>query len=153
MLVLYAPMDVMVVAHRLLGNKDEADVSVTGMVLGTPRYLSPEAFRSAEHVDARSDVYALGAIGYFMLTAAHLFEGETVLEIVNQHISQAPVRPSDRASIDVPEELEKTILWCLEKDPDARPINVEALADRLDGIDLDWTRDDANAWWQAFRNR
>lgn len=138
---------------KALGQESEVDVSVTGMVLGTPRYLSPEAFRSADGVDARSDIYALGAIGYFMLTGRHLFEGDTVLEIVNQHLTQVPVRPSERAGIDIPVEVEDAVLWCLAKDPDERPIRIEALLDRLEAIDLVWTRDDANDWWQHYRNR
>jgi hypothetical protein len=133
--------------------QESTDVSVTGMILGTPRYLSPEAFRSMDLVNARSDIYALGAIGYFMLTGAHLFEGDTVVEIVNQHLSVAPVRPSERCGREIPVEVEDAVLWCLKKDPAERPISVNALFDRLESLgDLgSWGRSEADAWWRDYR--
>jgi serine/threonine-protein kinase len=132
---------------------EQTDVSVTGMILGTPRYLSPEAFRDMALVDARSDIYALGAIGYFMLTGTHLFEGDTVVEIVNQHLNADPVRPSERCGREIPKNVEDAVLWCLEKDPAERPISADALFDRLEGLgDIGhWGRDEADAWWRDYR--
>lgn len=140
---------------KALGEKSDVDVSVSGMVLGTPRYLSPESFRSSDGVDARADIYALGAIAYFMVTGQHVFEGDTVVEIVNQHMNVEPVRPSERLGEPVPTEIEEAILWCLRKDPDERPISVVALLDRLETITDagHWTRADAERWWQGYRRR
>ena len=138
---------------KLLDAGDAIDVTIAGDVLGTPRYLSPEAIRNAENVDARSDIYALGAVGYFLVTGTHLFEGATLAEIINHHISTEPERPTDRLGKPVPEELEEVLLWCLAKDPDQRPISAEALYDKLDALANvgTWSREEAAAWWQEFR--
>jgi len=132
---------------------ESIDVTVPGNVLGTPRYISPEAIRNSEAVDARSDLYALGAVGYFLVTGEHLFDGETVVEIINHHINSEPVRPSERLGKPVPEALEETLLWCLAKDPDERPISAEALYDRLHALDDigTWGREEASAWWKNYR--
>ncbi|MHC4953889.1 MAG: protein kinase domain-containing protein [Planctomycetota bacterium] len=143
---------------KIVGATDESvDVTQPGNVLGTPRYLSPEAIRDADAVDARSDLYALGAVGYFLATGTHLFEGETVVQIINHHLNTEPERPSERLGQPVPKALEDVLLWCLEKDPDDRPISAEALYDRLHALSSDdigtWTREDANNWWRNFRMR
>jgi len=132
---------------------DSIDVTVPGNVLGTPRYISPEAIRDAENVDARSDLYALGAVGYFLVTGTHLFEGETVVQIINHHLNSEPERPSDRLGRPVPEELEQILLWCLAKDPDERPISAEALYDKLHALSGigSWGREEATAWWKDYR--
>jgi len=138
---------------KVMGGNDTVDVTVPGNVLGTPRYISPEGIRDTESVDARSDLYALGAVGYFLLTGQHMFEGETVIEIINQHINTEPVRPSERLGRELPEALEDAILWCVKKDPDERPISAEALFDRLDALgDMGiWGRDESNVWWREYR--
>ena len=144
---------------KVLGGGDTVDVTVPGNVLGTPRYISPEGIRDTESVDARSDLYALGAVGYFLLTGQHMFEGETVIEIINQHINTEPVRPSEKLGRELPEALEDAILWCVKKDPDERPISAEALFDRLDALDAlgglgdmgIWGRDESNVWWREYR--
>jgi len=139
---------------KILGAVGESvDVTVPGNVLGTPRYISPEAIRNAEGVDARSDLYALGAVGYYLVTGGHLFEGESVVEIINQHLNTEPERPSDRLGKPVPTELEDALLWCLEKDPDERPISAEVLFDRLDKLaDVEpWGREQSTAWWGDYR--
>ena len=138
---------------KVLGGGETIDVTVPGNVLGTPRYISPEGIRDTESVDARSDLYALGAVGYFLMAGAHLFEGETVIEIINQHLNTEPTRPSERANRELHKGLEDVILWCLKKDPDERPISAEALFDRLDALqDLGiWGRDESNVWWREYR--
>ncbi len=138
---------------KVLGGGETIDVTVPGNVLGTPRYISPEGIRDTESVDARSDLYALGCVGYFLLSGQHMFEGETVIEIINQHINTEPVRPSEKLGRELPEALEDVILWCVKKDPDERPISAEALFDRLDALgDMGiWGRDESNVWWREYR--
>src|SRR5690606_31795371 len=71
----------------------------TDTVMGTPLYLSPEAITSPAAVDARSDLYALGAVGYFLLTGEHVFSGRTVVEICSHHLHTEPEPPSSRAGV------------------------------------------------------
>ena len=128
------------------------DVQVTkaDVVTGTPLYMAPETITNPDAVDARSDLYALGAVAYFFLTGAHVFEGDTVVEVCAKHLHDAPVPPSVRAGRPVPEALERLVLECLEKDPERRPrssVDLVARLAALEGVDP-WTRDDAAAWWE-----
>jgi eukaryotic-like serine/threonine-protein kinase len=123
-------------------------VSTSQTIIGTPHYLSPEAIRSAEHLDARSDLYGLGAVGYFLLTGRHVFEGESVIEICGQHLRAEPVRPSERAGRALPPALEDVMLRCLNKQPEARPQSALALADELRGCGVpEWSEEQARRWW------
>lgn len=115
-------------------------------VVGTPLYLSPEAVVAPESVDARSDLYALGAVGYFLLTGEPPFSGRNVVEVCAQHLSSAPVPPSARRA-GIPRELDQLILDCLAKAPDARPANAAALRASLLGLAAKWTEERAARWW------
>jgi hypothetical protein len=130
--------------------RDEGDVGLTSdrAIAGTPLYLSPEAIRAPEDVDARSDLYALGAVAYYLLTATPVFEGRTLVEVCGQHLHADPEPPSRRAGIALDPALEACVLDCLRKDPDARPPTAAALLERLAACRLpSWTTDDARAWW------
>ena len=106
-----------------------ADVTCTGelSVIGTPLYLSPEALIDPGSVDERSDLYALGAVGYFLLTGTAPFSGRNAVEVCAHHLHTAPVPPSTRSSRPIPRELETLILECLEKDPTKRPPSAASL--------------------------
>ncbi len=73
-----------------------SDASRTGVVTGTPLYLAPEAIKAPDRIDGRADLYALGAVGYFMLTGTHVFTGATLVEVCSHHLHTAPVAPSER---------------------------------------------------------
>ena len=119
-------------------------------ILGTPLYMAPEALTTPDQVGPRSDIYSLGAVGYDLLTATHVFEGRTPVEILSHHLHTAPARPSERLGRALPPRLEAVILSCLEKDPARRPASARALRDALSGSDAGrWTEDDARAWWSA----
>ncbi|WP_461029104.1 protein kinase domain-containing protein, partial [Streptomyces sparsus] len=90
----------------------------TGMVMGTPQYLSPEQ-ALGKTVDARSDLYATGCLLYELLTLRPPFTGETPLSVVYQHVQDDPVVPSE-VSDDVPPELDGLVMRSLAKDPDDR---------------------------------
>lgn len=124
--------------------RTRADPSGAGELLGTPLYLSPEAITSPESVDERSDLYAVGAVGYFLLTGSPPFTGKSLLEVCAQHLYTPAVPPSKRVSYAVPAELEALILSCLEKSPSRRPSNAATmravllpLADRVPGTKLE----------------
>ncbi|MBW1602296.1 protein kinase [Streptomyces sp. JJ66] len=90
----------------------------TGMVMGTPQYLSPEQ-ALGKTVDARSDLYATGCLLYELLTRRPPFTGETPLSVVYQHVQDDPVPPS-QVTDGVPPELDGLVMRSLAKDPDDR---------------------------------
>ena len=117
----------------------------------TPSGLSgsSEAIRSPG-ADARSDLYAVGAVAYFLLTGQHVFDGRTVIEICSHHLHTPPVPPSERLGRPVPAALEAVVLACLAKDPARRPQSAGAAAAALEDCAVGpWTDDDARAWWAA----
>jgi serine/threonine-protein kinase len=128
-----------------------ADTALThaDVITGTPLYLSPEAITAPGSVSAASDLYSLGAVGYFALTGEHVFSGGSLVEVCSHHLHTAPVAPSARLQRAVPEDLESLILACLEKDPAGRPDNAAALRRRLEACECfgRWTGDDARLWW------
>ena len=99
-----------------------ADPKLTGagMVMGSPHYMAPEQATSQRNIDARSDLYALGATLYELVTGRPPFLGDDAVAIISQHIHTPPVAPSWNTK-DVPEHLEALILDLLEKDPEKRP--------------------------------
>ncbi len=104
----------------------------TGMVFGTPHYMSPE--QAAGHsVDQRTDIYALGVIMYEMFTGKVPFDADTFMGILSKHMFEAPVPPTDvhGASLGA---LEGVILRALEKNPDQRYQSMTELAEDLDTI-------------------
>ena len=129
--------------------RDDVRLTAPESLSGTPAYMAPE-LASGETVDGRADLYALGCVGYFLLTGSLVFEGENALQIVLKHIQAEPVPPSRRAPGPMPDALEKVILGCLAKAPDARPAGALALADSLTqaGAD-DWRQSDARHWWET----
>jgi eukaryotic-like serine/threonine-protein kinase len=109
------------------GAARDAQMTKTSAVFGSPLYMSPEQMLSARDVDARTDIWALGAILYELLTGKSPFEGETLPEVYAR-ISTLPPLPLRDRRPDVPAELEAVILKCLEKDRNCRFSNVADLA-------------------------
>jgi eukaryotic-like serine/threonine-protein kinase len=114
-----------------------------GQIAGTPLYLPPEAITSPERLDARSDLYSLGALGYFLLTGVPPFEGRNLAELCGHHLHTAPVPPSARCGAALPAPLEVLILACLAKSPEARPASASELRDALLPLAAGWTPEGA----------
>ena len=136
---------------RELSTDDASELTQTDTVLGTPLYLAPEGITTPGDVDPRADLYALGAVGYYLLTGEHVFSGRTVVEICSHHLHTAPVPPSQRLGAPVSEVLEEILMTCLEKDRELRPASADALRAMLlscEDIGL-WTDTDARQWWDA----
>lgn len=134
-----------------LGKVDDLEQTNTMSIKGTPHYLSPEAIEQPQQIDRRTDLYALGAVGYYLLAGRHVFEGKTIMEVCLHHLHTKPVPLSEVSLEAVPAELEALIFACLEKDQANRPATAGELADALDGMGVArWTRADAEAWWDIF---
>jgi serine/threonine-protein kinase len=104
-------------------SRTEEDLTKTSMVLGTPHFMAPEHMRSAKDVDARADIWSLGAILYQLLTGKRPFRGPTFPELVIMVIQENPILPRQHRP-DIPEEVEQAILKCLAKQPEDRFPNV-----------------------------
>jgi eukaryotic-like serine/threonine-protein kinase len=130
---------------------DDTHLTSPNAVTGTPLYMAPEAVNQPERVDARSDVYAIGAVGYFLLTGSPVFTGASVMEICLKHVQAAPESPSARAGKAVHPQLESLILRCLMKSQSDRPADAAALLRELEACFVGgrWTREEAAVWWQA----
>ena len=118
-------------------------------IAGTPLYMSPEAIQLPGSVDACSDLYAVGAVGYFLLTGHSVFEAETLSKLCQLHTAEQPLPPSARLGKPVPAELENAILNCLAKDRSKRPQTARDLAHQLATCPAasEWSLEQADAWW------
>jgi serine/threonine-protein kinase len=134
---------------KQLGDEGEIELTGEGVLAGTPQYMCPESLTSPDAVDARGDLYAIGAVGYFLLTGQHVFGGATIVEVCGHHLHSEPVAPSKRLDSPVPEDLEDLLLSCLEKDPAQRPQSAAELCQRLQACQSmgEWTETEARRWW------
>ncbi len=132
-----------------------ANLTAPDVVLGTPHYLPPEALMGSGKARATGDLYALGAVGYFLLTGKTLFSGTNFLEISMHHVNTVPEAPSKRLGRPVPEDLEALILACLEKEADDRPASSEALGAALERLEDAgrWGQEEAREWWEKRESR
>jgi hypothetical protein len=108
---------------------DAPGLTDIGEILGTAEFMSPEQ-ASGEPIDGRSDLYALGCVGFYMLSGRLPFEGATVPAILAKQITQ-PAAPLKNAAPEIPSRLGRTIDRCLAKERDERFANGEALAEAL----------------------
>jgi serine/threonine-protein kinase len=138
---------------NLVRASEDGDPALTAAnaITGSPLFMSPEAIRSSDSVGPQSDIYGVGAVGYFLLTGQQLFDSRNVIEVCGLQMSKMPVPPSERLGRKVPEDLESVILACLAKEPGERPQGASGVLARLvacsdHGV---WTAEDATAWWDG----
>jgi eukaryotic-like serine/threonine-protein kinase len=124
-------------------------LTLQGTILGSPPYMSPEQAAS-KAIDARSDIYGLGGVAYFLLTGRPPFVRETAMEMLLAHAYEAP-QPLSQVRPEVPPDLEAIVLRCLEKEPAKRFPDVHSLERALAASSCagQWDEDQAGAWWQA----
>ncbi|MGH9252945.1 MAG: serine/threonine-protein kinase [Vicinamibacterales bacterium] len=126
-------------------------VTLDHTTTGTPAYMAPEVILGEADVDRRADVYALGCVAYYLLTGQLVFEADTSMKMLLQHLHAAPLPPSQRSEVPIPRELDDLVLACLDKNPDRRPQNAEQLFHMACGCRScdGWSQALAAQWWQA----
>jgi serine/threonine-protein kinase len=116
-----------------LGKPYESN-TVAGEIFGSPGYIAPEQ-GTGKPVDARTDIYTLGAVMYEALTGSRVFDGETLVEVLARHLCDVPEPMAQRApDVAVPPELERLVMACLEKDPARRPQSALVLVEKLEAM-------------------
>jgi serine/threonine protein kinase len=134
---------------KALEDQRQAELSQNASLTGTPLYMSPEAIQMPNSVDARSDIYAVGAVGYYLLTGQPVFEADNVVDLCQKHVATPPIPPSERSRTPIPAALESAILSCLEKSRAKRPQTARDLALLIARCPeaTQWSIEDADAWW------
>ncbi len=122
---------------------------------GTPSFMPPEAIKNSTATDPRSDLYAVGAIGYFLLTGKRVFEDEDISELHKKQLAATPAPPSWRTKNKISSELERVILRCLERDPGRRPQSALELRGLLltSPRAADYISEARTAWWAEFHGQ
>jgi eukaryotic-like serine/threonine-protein kinase len=129
------------------------NLTIEGSASGTPAFMAPEVVLGATDTDHRVDLYALGCVGYWLLTGKLVFSGKSAVEVMFHHAHTPAPKPSTRSELPIPAPLEGLVMDCLEKDPTRRPASAEAVGTRLDAVSLDasWTVERAERWWATHR--
>jgi serine/threonine-protein kinase len=126
----------------------DSKLTIAGMVLGTPAYMCPEQASGSVVLDARSDIYTLGLVGFFAITGRQAFEKKTVGEYLTAHLTEQPPRVSELRA-DVPADLAEVIARCLEKKPESRYQSAHELEQALSTCACvgEWSSEVAANWW------
>jgi serine/threonine-protein kinase len=132
-----------------MADTTSARLTHEGAVSGTPLFMSPEQARGLRDVDARSDIYSLGAVAYALLTGRPPFERPSAFDVMIAHARDEAVPPS-RLRPDVPADLERVVLRCLAKNPEERYPDTDSLEQALAACAAadQWTQTEAARWWQ-----
>lgn len=136
---------------KVVNDPRTRDITQFAKVLGTPLYMAPERLRNPADADARADIYALGAVAFFLVTGRPVFEAPSDHELVYQVLNVPAPSVRERGGADVPEIAVALIARCLEKDREARPQSIEEVAAILAEIarQRPWREEDARAWWHG----
>jgi eukaryotic-like serine/threonine-protein kinase len=143
-------LDFGLVKNAQVSSEDGRPLTVAGMIAGTPGYMAPEMGLGNPDVDWRADIYALGCVGYWLLTGQQVFDaGPSPMQIIMDHIQKAPPAPSERTTRKIPQALDLVLLQCLRKDPNERPQTMAELAESLRKVPMEnpWTEERARHWW------
>lgn len=134
--------------------EDESRLQLTGVdeIPGTALTVAPEVISGTAKADARTDLYSLGCVAYWMLTGKQVFQATNVMAMLMHHVSTAPTPPSKACSQKIPKELDQIILDCLAKKPDDRPASAAELLRRLEAVKVaePWCRKRAEEWWRQY---
>jgi serine/threonine-protein kinase len=137
---------------KLTGDPAAATLTADMVVSGTPLFMAPEQATGEGTLDARADLYALGAVMYCALTGQPPFAGNSPFAVMMAH-ARDPVTPPRGVRPDVPSDLERVVLRCLAKRPEDRFQSAGALREALSacGCAREWGPHRAHVWWEAHR--
>ncbi len=143
----------LVMHHQPQDAEQAIRLTQRGMVNGTPEYMSPEHIMDSDTIDHRSDIYSLGCVAYWCLTADTVFQASDTGKMLRKHIEEPPL-PLDQhpSSLGIPTQLSDLVMRCLHKDPGQRPQSCLELANLLTQIRTEepWTQARAIAWWKNY---
>jgi eukaryotic-like serine/threonine-protein kinase len=133
---------------------EQGSLTQEGSLTGSPLYMSPEQATGDGDPDARSDIYSLGCVMYFLLSGKPVFEDERPMKVLIAHVNQEPT-PLSRHEPSTPRDLEDVVLRCLAKNPADRFQNAWELAKALDDCSLsgEWDSQKAHDWWIAAKRQ
>jgi serine/threonine-protein kinase len=128
---------------------DDTHLTTDMAVKGTPAFMAPEQAHGEGKIDARSDIYALGCVAYWLLTGQRVFKGDNAMQVLVQHAYSEPTPMSQHVAQPIPPELDALVMSCLAKNPAQRPQSADELAEALAAIPLaaPWTQARAREWW------
>jgi serine/threonine protein kinase len=134
-----------------LAETASAQVTLDGNIAGSPLFMSPEQATGEVQPDARSDIYSLGAVAYYLLTGRPPFDADNPMKVLIAHARDAVTPPSAHRP-EISADLEQLVLRCLAKEPDDRYANVEELQSALRCCEPagTWNQQDALRWWQHW---
>ena len=137
------------------GSEKARDLRLEGSegLAGTPAYMAPEQVLADTSIEERADIYALGCVGYWLLSGNTVFDIDRPPVMAVAHVKAPPMPLSRRSEIAGPGDLEALIMRCLQKDPAGRPQSAEQLADELAKCrdSAGWLPPHARDWWQRHR--
>ena len=133
---------------KLLRASSAAQLTADHVVSGTPTYMAPEQATGERTLDARSDLYALGAIAYHMLAGRPPFQGDNALKVMMAHVRDTPAALGTLRQ-DIPDDLQQIVMRCLEKSPEDRFESAGQLEQELAACSLanQWSAQEAAVWW------
>ena len=134
-------------------NVEGAQLTQEGSITGSPLFMSPEQATGEHEPDARSDIYSMGSVLYFLLTGKPPFDDEKPMRVIIAHAHEPPQPPS-QLNPAVPDDLEMVVMRCLQKNPADRYASAAELVTALEDCDDfgRWTRNDAKSWWEGRDN-
>ncbi len=133
-----------------IAEKQDVELTQEGAITGSPLFMSPEQATGSGEVDARSDIYSLGAVMYYLATGQPPFHYDQTIRVIVAHSSEQP-QPPREINPAIPPELEEIILRCLEKQPEDRFQDTATLGEVLKEVPArqEWSRGQAAEWWQS----
>ncbi|MFN3201043.1 MAG: serine/threonine-protein kinase [Bradymonadia bacterium] len=133
------------------GTEVEAQLTHADAIVGTAHYMAPEALNGDE-VGPQADVYAVGAVAFFLLTGQTLFSGKSIIEVCAKHLNAPPTPPSALAEEPIDPSFEALIMQMVSKSTAERPRDGVALVHALKALELSgWALEDAEQWWRTHR--
>lgn len=130
-----------------------SQITVDGLLLGTPRYMAPEMIMGSSLADARSDVYAVGLVAYFLLAGVHAVPATDLSEVITLQQRQMPPAIADARGEAVAPDLDAFVTRCIQKDPERRFADAGAALRALEACrDAGaWSETWAREWWASYR--